>query len=252
MKRHLLPLLFCTSMIFFFSSCNSSDDTNSTDTTGTDTSNTGTAGTGAATASTGSTSNIDTTTITRMAVRHKVANYEKFLMAYNQHDSLRLANGLHTYVIGRGIEDSNEVMVTLNVDDVAKAKAFAKSPALKAAMQKSGVKGQPIISYATLVWRDTTKVSSDIRSRTNFSVKDFNAWRQTFETQKQIREDNGISDRGFGYDVDNRNKVTLVVSISDTAKARAFWNSDQLKQLRAASGTIGVPQRFVYRVVQRY
>jgi hypothetical protein len=64
--------------------------------------------------------------------------------------------------------------------------------------------------------------------------------------------DNGLQDRAFGYDVDNHNKVTLVVVVSDTAKANAFWKSDQLKQMRATSGVTSEPQRYLYRMVQRY
>ena len=39
--------------------------------------------------------------------------------------------------------DSNMVMVALKADDMAKAKAFAKDPSLKKAMQKGGVTGAP-------------------------------------------------------------------------------------------------------------
>jgi hypothetical protein len=38
----------------------------------------------------------------------------------------------------------------------------------------------------------------------------------------------------------------------DTAKAFAYYKSDILKKRRAESGVIGEPERFLYRVVQRY
>ena len=48
-----------------------------------------------------------------MIVTHKVADYEKFKVAYDEHDSLRRANGISSYVIGRGVEDANMVLVAV-------------------------------------------------------------------------------------------------------------------------------------------
>jgi hypothetical protein len=38
----------------------------------------------------------------------------------------------------------------------------------------------------------------------------------------------------------------------DSTKAFAYYKSDALKKRRAASGVIGEPQRFIYKVVQLY
>jgi hypothetical protein len=247
MERRFLPLSFCTALIFFFSSCGSNQEKSGADAKDADTTGTATQTAPAATSTT-----IVSTPTNMLVVRHKVTNFNKWKMAYDGHDTARVASGIHNYVVGRGLEDSNDVLVALKVDDVAKAKAFGNNPGMKAAMQKGGVSGKPTMSFTTMVWQDTARTSSNIRSRTTFTVKDFDAWRTSFEGQRQTRQDNGLADRAFGYDMDNHNKVTVVVVVNDTAKARAFWKSDQLKQLRAASGVIGQPERFVYRVVQRY
>jgi hypothetical protein len=244
MKQRFLALLSLAALTIFTSSCGSNDDKSTTDTK-TDT-------TAVTTPVVVPANTIVSTPTDMMVVRNEVANYEKWKMSYDEHDSLRLANGIHSYVVGRGLVDSNNVFVAVKVDDVAKAKAFANGGSLKAAMQKSGVTGKPEISFNTMVWQDTVTVSSPIRSRTTFMVKDFETWRKMFESGKQVRMDNGLQDRAFGYDVDNHNKVTLVVVVSDTAKANAFWKSDQLKQMRATSGVTSEPQRYLYRMVQRY
>jgi hypothetical protein len=70
-----------------------------------------------------------------LIVKTKVANFAKWLPAYESHDTARLANGLHNYVVGRGLNDSNAVIVILKADDLAKAKAFASSASLKDAMK---------------------------------------------------------------------------------------------------------------------
>ena len=198
----------------------------------------------------------ETTTVTTpeniMIVRHKVSDFAKWKTSYEAHDSLRLASGIHSYVIGRGVEDSNTVLVAVKVDDMAKAKAFAKDPSLKKAMQKGGVVGMPSFMYITATFQDTATISSDMRSMTMFTVKDWDAWKNSFESHKQVRTDNGLADRVYGYDADDNHKVTLVVAVNDTAKASAFWKSDLLKQRRAESGVVGEPQRFTFRIVQRY
>jgi hypothetical protein len=237
-------LLFFTISPFFLTSCGGNQEKKTT-------------------TSTDSTTNVTTTTDTSkptivtsptnmMVVKHKVSNFAKFQSSYDAHDSLRLANGLHTYVIGRGVGDSNTVLVALKVDDTAKAKAFSKDASLKKAMQQAGVVGPPTIMFTTLVYQDTATLGSNMRSMTTFKVKDWESWRKAFESSRQVRTDNGLMDRVYGYDVDDNHKVGLVVAVMDSAKANAFWKSDLIKQKRAESGVVGVPERFNYRVVKKY
>jgi hypothetical protein len=193
-----------------------------------------------------------TTPQNMMVVTHKVANFAKWKASYDAHDSMRLASGVHSYVIARGVDDTNMVMVATKVDDLTKAKAFAKNPSLKQTMQKGGVIGVPDIQFTTMVFQDTATLNSMIRARTTFTVKDFEAWKKVFESHKQTRIDNGLTDRAYGHDADDDHKVTLVVAVNDTAKAKAFWKSDLLKQQRAESGVTSEPKRFLYTVVQRY
>lgn len=184
-----------------------------------------------------------------MVAKHKVSNYAKFKAAYDAHDSARLANGIHSYVIGRGLQDSNMILVAEEVDDMAKAKAFGKDPGLKKAMQKGGVTGTLTFAFVTMTFQDIALVASDIRSKTTFTVKDWGAWQKAFEEGKQERLDNGIAVRAFGHDADDDKKVILVTVLLDTAKAYAYYKSDMLKKRRAAGGVIGEPERFLYRVV---
>jgi hypothetical protein len=237
--------LFCAAMVIFLMSCggDGSKEQTSTDSTSAETTTT---------AVVPEVNTIITTPQSMMVAEHKVADFDKWKASYEEHDSMRLANGIHSYVIGRGVDDPNMVLVAVKVDDMAKAKAFAKDPSLKKAMQKGGVTGAPSFSFVTMVFQDTALISSDIRSRTTFSVKDWDAWRKSFEEGKQERIDNGITVRALGHDAENNNKVALVTALTDTAKAHAYWKSDMLKKRREAGGVIGEPNRFVFRVVQRY
>ncbi|MCW3117646.1 MAG: hypothetical protein JWM28_1728 [Chitinophagaceae bacterium] len=245
-QSRFTSMLFCAAMVFFLTSCGgsgsgektSADSTATTDTT--------------PTVAAPEKSTIVTTPQSMMIVTHKVSNFAKWLASYEEHDSMRLANGLHSYVIGRGLKDSNTVFVAVKADDMAKAKTFSKDPSLKKAMQKGGVTGAPSISFITITFQDTAVINTPLRSRTTFTVKDWDAWQKAFEDGKQERIDNGITVRAYGHDPEDNKKVALVTAVMDTAKAFAYYKSDALKKRREASGVIGEPTRFLFNVVKRY
>jgi len=245
-QSKFLLMLFGASMTFFLTSCGGGEEKKSSDTT-TDTTNTT-----ATTTEVTPVNTIITTPQNMVIVRHKVANFAKWIMSYDEHDSMRLANGVHSYVISRGTDDSNMVFVATKLDDLAKGKAFVKDPSLKKAMQKGGVTGTPVISFYTMVFQDTAVIDSKLRSATMFKVKDWDAWKRSFDSTHALKTDNGLVLRAYGYDPDDKHNVILVAAVVDTAKAHAYWNSDMLKQRRAASGVVGKPERIVYTVVKRY
>jgi hypothetical protein len=236
--------LGCAVLTLVLSSCGGSGTEKITDTTATDTA--------AMAPPPPKPSTIVTTPENMLVVTQKVANYAKWKLAYDGHDSARLAQGIHNYVICRGLMDSNTVMVALKIDDTAKAKAFVKDPGLKAAMKRGGVIGMPMISFVTETWQDTATIETNLRAQTRFMVKDWDAWQKAFEEGKQERMDNGITDRVISHDLNDNKKVGLVTAITDTAKAFAYYKSDALKKRREASGVVGKPMRFLFRIVQWY
>jgi hypothetical protein len=240
-------VLFCAAMVFFLTSCGGDGSKEKTAT------DTATVETTEPSVTPPATNTIITTPQNMMVATHKVSNFAKWKASYDEHDSLRLANGIHSYVIGRGWYDTNMVLVAVKCDDMAKAKGFAKDPSLKKAMQKGGVTGTPSFSFATMTFQDTAVISPDIpRSRTTFTVKDWDAWQKAFEEGRKQRLDNGITVRAYGHDPDDNKKVVLVTALTDTAKAFAWYKSDELKKRREASGVVSEPKRFLFRVVQRY
>ena len=248
-QSRFFAMLFCAAMVSFLISCGGggSGEKSTSDSTSTSTDTTAT------TAPTPQppANAIVTTPQDMMVATHKVKDFDKWKASYDEHDSLRLASGIHSYVIGRGVQDPSMVLVAVKVDDMNKAKAFAKSPSLKKAMEKGGVMGAPTINFVTIVWQDTSTNNIDLRSRTTVTVKDWDRFKRAFDSTMQLKTDNGLVTRAYGHDVDDNHKVVIVSAITDTTKAQAYWKSDLLKQRRAASGA-GEPKRFIYRVVQRY
>lgn len=187
-----------------------------------------------------------------LVVLHKVASFAKWKMAYDADDSARLSIGIHSYVIGRGLQDSNTVLVSMKVDDTAKAMAFGKSLHLKATMQKGGVMGTPKIGLAAMTFQDTAGTSSNLRSAVSFTVKDWDAWFKSFQEGAQQRLENGVAPRAYGHEIADNHKVRVVTALIDSAKAVAYFKSDTLKKRMQASGVVGQPERFLYRIAHRY
>jgi hypothetical protein len=227
----------------FLLSCNNSDKT-TTETKITDT-------TSMAPAS-APVNTVVTTPENLMIVRHKVADYGKWLTSFESADSLKAAHGLHNDIVGRTVNDSNILVVATTADDIAKAKAFGSSAELKQAMQKSKVISKPTMNFMTTAYRDTAKINNDLRAMTMVTVKDWDAWKTGFESRRQDRLNAGLTDRVYGYDPADNHKVIVIVAVDDTAKANAFWNSADLKQKMAEGGVIGKPERILFRISKRY
>ena len=241
--------VFVAAGMLFLNSCNSGEEKKA-ETTGTDSSavkpdsSTVAKETPPVTTATGPTS--------IMTIKHKVANYGKWKPAYESHDSVRLSYGLHNYVVARGTDDSNLVMVALKMDDVNKARELAASQGMKDRIKKAGVTGPVSIDYLESVMNDTTALQQTVRLMVKHKVKDWDAWKKTFDSTKQTRIDAGLTDRVVSHSVEDNKNVTVVFAVADVAKAKAFFNSKDLKDKMAKAGVVGPPSFFFYRIVANY
>ena len=187
-----------------------------------------------------------------LLIKHKVANFDKWFASYEAHDSVRMSYGLHNFVVGKGMKESNTVVVALHVDDTTKAKEFAAAPELKERMKKAGVTGPTTFMYVINRWNDTTTDAVTDRVIINQHVKDYDAWKKVFDSHKQARMDAGITDRAVSQSIDDPNFVSAVFVIHDMKKATDFMNSKDLKDKMAEAGVIGPPDIFFYHVVKQY
>jgi len=187
-----------------------------------------------------------------LAIKHKVVHFGKWKIAFDSHDSARQAAGLHSFVVARGLEDSNMVMIVMKMDDTAKAKQFVSSADLKTAMQKNGVAGKPEISMLNVEWIDMNASTAEPRVLVTHKVKDWAAWKTAFDNHKQLRTDNGLKEIMVGNSIEDANTVSISFAITDSAKAKTFMASKELKDHMSQSGVEGMPNRFMYRIVQKY
>jgi quinol monooxygenase YgiN len=230
--------------LFLFFSCNSGDQKKADDATAT-------ADTAAKVATPPPAPPVASKPANVLLVWHKVANFDKWLALYESHDSVRMAYGLHNYVVARNTTDPNMLMVALHMDDAAKAKQFTELPDLKAAMQKGGVMGAPKFAYIDVQMVDTSANASE-RVMRMVKVKDYDAWKKGFDTTGQMRMDAGLKLRTLGYTMGDNHNVTIVYAVSDKKKAEAYFNSPALQERMKTAGVEGTPETFWYTVAKKY
>ena len=85
----------------------------------------------------------------RMFVRHEVADYAVWRKAYNAFTPAQKKHGVLYQAVYQSADNPNDVTVVHDFHTLDEAKAFGALPELKAAMEKSGVKGAPQIWYTT-------------------------------------------------------------------------------------------------------
>jgi len=85
----------------------------------------------------------------RLFVRHEVADYGAWRKAFDAFAPTQKKLGVTYSAVYQSADNTNDVTVIHDFRSVEKAKAFAASPELKAAMGKAGVKGAPQIWIAT-------------------------------------------------------------------------------------------------------
>jgi ABC-type sugar transport system substrate-binding protein len=85
----------------------------------------------------------------RMFVRHEVADYGAWRKAYDAFAPTQKKLGVVYQAVYQSTDDPNDVTVIHDFHSAEKAKSFAASAELKAAMERSGVKGTPQIWYTT-------------------------------------------------------------------------------------------------------
>lgn len=78
-------------------------------------------------------------------------------------------------------------------------------------------------------------------------VKDFNTWKQSFDSGAEIRSRAGVTLKNLFRHIDNPNRVTVIIEMSDVLSAQAFIAN--LKPILEKSGVVGEPQFMILEKV---
>ena len=72
-------------------------------------------------------------------------------------------------------------------------------------------------------------------------VKDFNAWRTSYNENEKDRASAGITNGRVFRSAEDPNDVVILQDVADVAKARTWFGSDDLKAAMQKSGVLGSP-----------
>ena len=75
----------------------------------------------------------------------------------------------------------------------------------------------------------------------HLKVKDFNAWRTSYNGREQNRLTAGITNGRVFRNADDQNDVVILQDVTDVAKARAWLDSAEMKTAMEKSGVVGSP-----------
>jgi hypothetical protein len=87
-------------------------------------------------------------TVSSIIIRHRVADFDTWKAAFDEHGSVRRDYGLVDTGLLRDEDDDNMVTVLLSTDDTARAREFFASDSLRETMEGAGVASQPEVWIA--------------------------------------------------------------------------------------------------------
>ena len=80
-------------------------------------------------------------------VQHKVKDFAEWKKTFDSAIEMRKSAGELSAQVFRDAEDPNSLTVINQWDSIENAQKFVQSPELKAAMEKAGVAGPPMITF---------------------------------------------------------------------------------------------------------
>jgi hypothetical protein len=86
--------------------------------------------------------------VTTIYVRHPIEDYPTWRQAFDEHEAKRREYGLSVRSVQRNVDRPLEIIITLDAEDLARAREFTESADLRTAMMKAGVVGRPEVWFA--------------------------------------------------------------------------------------------------------
>jgi hypothetical protein len=75
----------------------------------------------------------------------------------------------------------------------------------------------------------------------HLKVKDFNAWRTSYNGHEKERTSAGITNTKVFRSADDANDIVILGDVADVSKARTWFGSSEMKTTMEKSGVVGSP-----------
>jgi hypothetical protein len=76
----------------------------------------------------------------------------------------------------------------------------------------------------------------------HLKVKDFNAWRTSYNGHEKERASAGITNSKVFRSADDQNDIVILADAADVSKARTWLGSNEMKTVMEKSGVVGSPR----------
>jgi len=136
-------------------------------------------------------------------------------------------------------------LLMFGVSDVGRAKAFARSPDLAAAMKAAGIIGTPRVR---LRHGEYNRGSAANYATMTLTVRDYATALKAYAMDAADRKGAGLTDLAVLQLDDDPNNLLLLWAASDLARATAFFDSPALAAHMAKNaGVVGPPERHFWK-----
>ena len=81
----------------------------------------------------------------KVIVQHHVADYDRFLPVFTEHEAVRRQHGATGHSVNREVADPNSLVIVNDFATLEGAHAFSQDPSLPGVMARAGVDGPPQI-----------------------------------------------------------------------------------------------------------
>jgi hypothetical protein len=176
-----------------------------------------------------------------MTVIHECKDYPTWKKAYDADARNRAAAGLTDLQVLREQGNANLVAILFGVSDVGRAKAFAASPDLAAAMKAAGIIGTPKLRFRH--GDEYNRGSAANYATMTLTVRDYGTALKAYAMDAADRKGAGLTDLGIFQLDDDPNNLLIVWTVGDLARARAFFDSPALAaHITKNAGVVGPPE----------
>ncbi len=83
----------------------------------------------------------------QLLVRHKIADYAKWKVAFDAHAPVQKSIGITGGRLFHSADDASEIVILFEIQDVERARKFTQSQELKETMERAGVVDMPDIYF---------------------------------------------------------------------------------------------------------
>jgi hypothetical protein len=180
-----------------------------------------------------------------LTVIHECKDYPTWKKAYDADAPNRAAAGLTDIHVLREHDNANLVALMFGVSDVGRAKAFATSPNLAAAMKAAGIIGAPRVRFRHGQYNRGAAANYATMTLT---VRDYETSLKAYAMDAADRKGAGLTDLAVLQLDDDPNNLLILWAVGDVARATAFFDSPALAAHMAKNaGVVGPPERHFWK-----